>query len=301
MSKLSSLFIKQGYTIEREMLVGPGSTRIWISKNGHGVMVDFTEGQSLLLSVADYHGWQKTMYSARKICAEYMGAEPICSYEVKTVQWVHFTEWDLVQPKARLRVVVNRGEDLAQVQFRNLQLFGDYCISDFEDATLKQAYYEANNLRKNFSGVFGQDPGECDAVRVLRTSEFGLFLEYTFLQNIYVEQQKYRNTARPSENIFSIIVHGATLDEIQERQITLALDFVMAEICRKVGITITKKPSREYRLQYDEAAFIKWFNYNSLHLMRTCPDDESLIKVIDLYNSGEDISCYAPTDDWRNA
>lgn len=302
MSKLSGMFVKQKYQIEREMSVGPNSTRIWIKQQDLGIMIDFTPEQSLLLSVGDYKGWKNALARARKICTEFMGAEPICRYDAKpSVVWTHFMEWNLIDPEARLRVLVNRGEELAQIPFRNLVLLGDYCISDFEDKTLKQAYADVAVKRKQSLGVYGEDPGECDAVRVAKSSEFELFLEYTLLENIRIDQARYQDAVRPVDDLFCLLMHNATVSQIQDQQTTLALDYVLAAICRKVGIAILEDPSAEHRLKVDEDQFVKWFNYNSAHLTTICPDDASLSKVVKAYQLGKDVSAYAPSGDWRQS
>lgn len=300
MSKLSEMFVKQGYYIKRELRVGPFSTRIWIEKGDCSYMVDFTSQQSLLLSVGDYPGWKKALAAARKICTEFMGAEPLCRYDAKpTIQWTHFMEWDLVHPEQRLRTIVNRGEDLAQIPFRDLQLFGQYRISDFEDATLKQAYLDAATLRQKYPGVFGKDPGSCDVVRVATSGEFELFLEYTLLTNIHQTQQQYQHTVGPLEDLFSMMSRGMSIHALEEQQTTLALDYVLAAICRKLQIAILKEPSSHYRLCVDEQTFTQWFNFNSKHLMELCPDDDAMGKVFKAYQLGEDVSTYAPTGDWH--
>lgn len=302
MSKLSAMFLKQKYQIEREVSVGPNSTRIWMKKNDLGIMIDFTPEQSLLLSVGDQTGWKNALSHASKICTQFMGAEPICRYEAKpSILWTHFMEWDLINPQMRLRVIVNRGEDLAQIPFRNLILFGNYCISDFEDQKLKQAYLDISAKRKQHPGVYGEDPGECDAVRIANASEFELFLEYTLLENIRLNQSRYQDATRPIEDLFCLLTRQTTVAQIQDQQITLALDYVMAAICRKVGIAILKKPSTSHRLQVDEEQFVKWYNYNSSHLTMICPDDASLSKVIKAYHLGKDISVYAPNGDWHQS
>lgn len=302
MSKLSGMFVKQKYQIEREMAVGPNSTRIWIRKDAAGVMVDFTPERSLLLSVGDYPGWKNALTHARNICAEFMGADPICRYDAKlTLAWTHYMEWDLVNPEQRLRILVNRGEELAQIPFRNLVLYGNYCISDFKDPALKQAYFDIANQRKEYPGVYGKDPGECDAVRIAGASEFELFLEYTLLENIRVDQARYRDAVRPIDDLFCLMTRQATVSQIQSQQINLAIDYVMAAICRKMGIAILKKPSDTHRLAVDMEQFVKWYNYYSRHLTTMCPDDASLSEVINDYQLGKDVSVYAPSGDWRQS
>ena len=303
MSELSKLFVKQKYHIAREMQVGPVTTRIWILKDDISYMIDVSPSQTCLLSVGDCPGWKKRLMTAGKICTEFMGVEPICRYDAKpSIQWTHFLEWDLVDPEGRLRVIVNRGEEQTQMPYRDLHLFGGYCINNFVDASLSQAYQDAANLSKKYPGVYGKDPGgECNAVRVLCASEMGLFLEYNLLYSARRLQQQYRQTSRPEEDLYSFVMHGATVSDLQLYHTNLALDFVAATICQKVGIAILEEPSREHRLCFDELNFIKWFNYHSEYLTRRCPDEQSMNEVMNIYFRGGDISAYAPTGDWRTA
>ena len=301
MSELSSQFIQQKYSIDREMMVGPMSYRIWMSKNNRNFMIDFTTTRSLLLSVGDYSGWKNALMDAREICTQFMKAEPICRYDAKPSQWVHFMEWELKYPREKLRKIVNHGDHLAEIPMRDLRLYGDYCITDFEDKALKQAYQDAAALHRKYPGVYGKDPGDCDAVRVLQANEFELFLEYTLLENSRIVQSNYRNTSRPIDDLKSLMLLGRTIDGLQDHSMMLALDYVAATICKNVGIKILKEPSDKYRLRFDENTFIKWFNYNSAHFTKICPDDASMAKVLESYQRGEDISVYAPQGDWRNA
>ncbi len=301
MSKLSRLFLQGGYIVDREISVSPISLRAWIRDGNRRFIIDFTTGRSLLISAADSPGWKEALADARKICTEFMGAEPICSYDTKPEQyWIHFMEWEMKYPRERLKIIVNEGNGLATMPFRNLRLYGDYSIADFEDKALKQAYTDAAILHNKYPGVYGKDPGECDAARVMRANEFGLFLEYTIWRNTEINQQKYRDTTSPLEDFKAIMEFGMTMDDLQMRGIHLALDYIAATICEKVGIEILKEPSSKYRLHFDGELFVCWFNYYSMYLVNVCPDEDYLAKIIDEYRRGKDISIYAPRVDWRN-
>lgn len=299
MSELSGLLVRSGYHVSREVSTDSVTTGIWFSKVEINCTINFNTSHSLGLTISERPNTEQILAELREICTQFMKAGPICRYDANPSQWAHFMEWELKYPRGRLRMLVNRPTELIRMPFYNLQLFGDYQISEFRDETLRQAYLKLATLHKKYPGIFGKDPGELELARVINGSEFELFLEYVRLEKLLIGQEDYRGTARTSDDLQAIIQTGMTLDEFELLNTLLALDFVAATICEKVGIDILEEPSNEYRLCFDKDEFGAWYSFYDAYLTVACPDNEQLLELMEAYQYGEDVSAYAPKRNWR--
>lgn len=300
MSELSRLLIQNGYTIKSEVSATGNALQLKAYHGDEFVIIDFTPGETLLLSAGDEPGWEQLLARTRPICTQFMKAEPICAYDAKVMfANTHYLEWNIACPERHLHQLVNRLGDYAVIEVSNLQLFGKYQLNDFVDKEARWICAEANRARRVYAGVYGKDPATCDVVRLSKANELELFLEYTMALSAKVDAELYAQQTFGGNQDILLAWMGGVMLETQMRILDLALDYIINAICQKAKIAILSEPSKQHRLQVDETSFYKWYNFYGEHLQRVCPSQKSLDELAKKYQLGEDISDYAPTADWH--
>lgn len=268
----------------------------------NGFIIDCKPKRDLSLTLNDSSDWGTAISVLSAVCSNFIGTDAICQYDrspIQELKSLHVMEWILVDPESHLRVLANGGGVFSEsIPSSNLIFFGGRKISDYEDAELQAIYTKEKRLRTDFPGVFGKDPGGCDMVRIERSSDLGLFLEYCvacWQAEKYAAESK---TSKISSGMqLAALCTESSINDYILKQKTLTANYILAVICERNNIP-TSEPSSEHELEVDECLVERWADFYDKGLSRLYTKDE-VAQISRRHMQGEDISRYTPPGDWR--
>lgn len=263
---------------------------------GTAFLVTYNHPEFIMLTTVQgpTKSWQYNTDLLRKACTDFLGVDAICSYvEGENPSRITF-EWDAKEPEKRLRNVVNRGDELARKEIRDVRLFGGRKIADYESETEHRANADLEAARIRNARIHGSDPGQYDPEHIKQLAEWELFLEYYGVTLIAwrISHDGQRDHSRGH-------LSDAAWQSMQEDLIRLSydIDFLLYTICQRIGVQVSE-PEVDKRIMPDRDAFMKWYRFYDQHFMYQLSKAE-WEDFEQKRKAGEDISHYLPTGDWH--
>lgn len=207
------------------------------------------------------------------------GKEPICKYDMvsKDKKILPTIEWDVKDPDARLKEIVNGRAFSDDSTIENLELFDEKKVEDFLESE-----EEKQEMLKNVR-VFGIDKGSIqDVEKINNLSEVDLFLAIEGLGgHIW--------------RCMHDMSHGR-IEEIDLTEEQYALEYMVYQTT-KFGVELPEP--QPYKHIEKTPSYNAWYNFYRTHFKETLSQEEWDAFAI-AKKSGMDVSQFMPTGDWRD-
>lgn len=207
------------------------------------------------------------------------GKEPICKYDMvsKDKKTLPTIEWDVKDPNARLKEIVNGRAFSDDSKIVSLELFGKRKIDDYLESE-----EEKQEILKSIR-IFGIDKGSIqDVEKINNLSEVDLFLAIEGLGgHIW--------------RCMHDMSHGR-IEKIDLTEEQYALEYMVYQTT-KFGVELTEP--QPYKHIEKTPSYNAWYQFYRTHFMKTLSKEEweafSIAK-----KAGMDVSQFMPTGDWRD-
>lgn len=207
------------------------------------------------------------------------GKEPICKYDMvsKDKKTLPTIEWDVKDPDARLKDVVNGRAFSGDSTIENLELFVEKKVEDYLESE-----EEKQEILKSIR-IFGIDKGSIkDVEKINNLSEVDLFLAIEGLGgHIW--------------RCMHDMSHGR-IEKIDLTEERYALEYMVYQTT-KFGVELPEPQPYKHIEKTD--SYNAWYQFYRTHFKETLSKEEWDAFVI-AKKSGMDVSQFMPTGDWRD-
>ena len=215
------------------------------------------------------------------VLTDVMNDSPICSYDMKSegLEYALPTiEWDVENPEARIKEIVNGRAFTDKPVISNLKLYGDRKIEDYVE-TKEEQEDRIKNAR-----IYGIDPGKgTDTEAIDKLSELDLYLAIDALGGF-----------------LSYMRHEMAHDRIEYVDLTeeeYRMEYLVYQT-RKFGVEL---PDAEIDKHVSATpSYWAWLKFYDNHFKHELSNEEwnTFVKKRE---SGEDVSEYLPTGNWKDS
>lgn len=305
MKQLEKALRAANFDVTISKVLGKGEAQILGYRGKFDFGITFERGKTMDISISDGNGWSKHLGRLKKIGNEYMGCEPFCQYDARTLQvkeFRHYLHWNLTDDKEELlRHLANGTGGFSRAESKNVVVFDGRTLEDFVDPATKALHQKETELHKKHAGIYGEDPGFCDVDRIERASGLGLYLELCCVTSKKLDsiKENSKTSMISAQSEAEIANYARTATAYHLQRYNIMCDYVTCQICKRFGIKFGT-PNAIARLNVIETKkFEKWCLFYGNYLNENYSDKE-LSQLVDDYLSGKDISIHEPSGSWQD-
>lgn len=240
--------------------------------------ITFINGKCLLISTNT--NTKEVLEELLPVLTEVMGGfQPICSYDLQSEEGLVMPtlEWDIIDPEARIKDIVNDRAFSDHSKIFNLKLNNGKDISSYLESE------EEKQKRIKNSRICGLDPGSIKDVEAIKNlSELDLYFMIDDLgQHIwYCDHEMY---------------HGR-IPKIDLTEECFALEYLVYQTTR-FGVEIPE-PQVDKHIS-KTPSYNAWYRFYSNHFKKVLTD-EQWNEFKKLHKTGKDVSMFMPSGKWQD-
>lgn len=303
--RLKESLVMAGCRVVRTMHGDKRQRTLMGCRDGIDFIVNERPGELLEIGVTMQAGWDALLDSLREVGIGIMLSDPLCECTIKKYGERLFYRslyWATEQSYELLFQLANQTGEFANATIPDLRFIGEHHLEDYRNPQLVAEMEHEASLRRQYYGILGLDPGDCDIRRVEQASELELFVDLIALTSD--KQAMIQNL----DELWTIMERAVGPEQTKVwleplakhlgRKYDTMIDYVSYRVCQKIDVECYA-PTYFGRIRAkDDEELNRWLSFYSDRLNELYTD-EDLKRLFELRAAGESLKQFEPLGNWR--